>query len=285
MRNSLRRSSCPYIKKGSIIVISLWVLVFFSIMGVVLFKMVCAQIGLVKRLEGTITGEDLARSAVVYARQERESDTPPYDTLYKLKQERVKELGGDKFIYTLSDEESKININNSSSEVLARLPGFSNQLAQAVANYSLKPFHFKEELMQVEGFTQEVFNSCKDFVTTYSNGKVNINTAPKEVLTALGLDQSLAEDIEAFRKGPDGVEGTEDDGFFETTAQILDKMRAFCGLSQQQEAALLELSTGGTACVSSENLSVNIKAYVAGKSTMQYAVVFNKDKIKQWSEW
>jgi len=285
MKNSPRRSSCPCIERGSIIVISLWVLVFFSILGVTLFKMVSAQISLVKRLEGRVIGSDLARSAVVYARQERESGSLGYDTLYSLKKEREKELGRDKFIYTLSDEESKININNSSGEILARLPGLNNDLAQAVINSSLRPYTYKEELMQVEGFTEEIFNGCKDFITTHSNGKVNINTAPKEVLAALGLDASLVENIEAFRHGPDDLEATEDDGFFESTAQILDKLRSFCGFSGQQEAELLELSTSGNVCAAAENLCVNIDAYVSGKSAMRYAVVFDKDKIKQWREW
>ena len=246
--------------------------------------MTSAQIALVKRLESGIIGADLARSAVVYARQERENYTLAYDTLYKLKQERVKELARDRFVYTLSDEESKINVNSSSSEELARLPGFTGQLADAVVNSPLKPYQFKEELMQVEGLSQEAFDKCKDFVTVISNGKVNINTASRQVLLALGLDASLAENIEAFRRGPDNLEATEDDGFFENAAEVLDKMRLFSGLSEQQESALLELSTSGAICANSENLCVNINAYVSGKNAMQYAVVFNKDKIKQWTE-
>ncbi len=284
MRNFPRPYSCRYIERGSIIVLSLWVLVFFAIMGVVLFKMTSAQIELVKRLESRVIGQGLAQSAVVYARQERESDAGAYDTLYKLRKQREKELGSDKFVYTLSDEESKININSASSEVLARLPGFNSQLAQAVANSSYKPFRYKEELMQIEGFTEEAFESCKDLISVHSNGKVNFNTATAAVLYALGLDLSLAENVELFRNGADRIEATEDDGFFENTGQVLDKMRVFCGLSGQQEAQLLELSTSGASCVNSENLCANIDSYVSGKSSMHYEVVFNKDKIKQWSE-
>jgi type II secretory pathway component PulK len=48
--------------------------------------------------------------------------------------------------------------------------------------------------------------------TVYGRGKVNINTVPRQILSALpGLDQRTAEIICSFRAGPDGMEKTEDD--------------------------------------------------------------------------
>jgi len=69
-----------------------------------------------------------------------------------------------------------------------------------------------EELKLIEGITPEIFNGeredtvyqygLKDLLSPYSNGRVNINTAPKVVLMALDkdIDESLAEGIIAYRK-------------------------------------------------------------------------------------
>jgi hypothetical protein len=51
-----------------------------------------------------------------------------------------------------------------------------------------------------------------DTFTVYGDGKVNINTTYKAILSALpGLDNEVAELILAYRAGPDGQLGTDDD--------------------------------------------------------------------------
>ncbi len=67
-----------------------------------------------------------------------------------------------------------------------------------------------EEIMLIKGFSSKVFYGdkkkeklgLKEFITTYSNGKVNINTAPKIVLMALdeGISGSIADSIISSRK-------------------------------------------------------------------------------------
>ncbi|MGZ8460845.1 MAG: general secretion pathway protein GspK, partial [Candidatus Deferrimicrobiaceae bacterium] len=49
------------------------------------------------------------------------------------------------------------------------------------------------ELRLVRGVTKEVFEKLLPFVTVSSSGKVNINTAPKEVLMSLSAGTDLAE--------------------------------------------------------------------------------------------
>ena len=54
-----------------------------------------------------------------------------------------------------------------------------------------------------------------DTFTVYGNGRLNINTTGGAILRALpGLDDEAAEHLLIYRAGPDGQEGTEDDGFF-----------------------------------------------------------------------
>ena len=45
----------------------------------------------------------------------------------------------------------------------------------------------------MRGVTREIYDKIRPFVTVTSSGKVNINTAPKEVLTALSAGTIAAE--------------------------------------------------------------------------------------------
>ena len=71
-------------------------------------------------------------------------------------------------------------------------------------------FDTVEELRLVRGVTPEVFEKIRPFITVYSSGKVNINTAPGQVLMALSAGQgeadvgeiteALANEIVEYRK-------------------------------------------------------------------------------------
>lgn len=75
-------------------------------------------------------------------------------------------------------------------------------------------FDFIEELLLVKGVTPAFFEKVKDSITVYSEGKVNANTAPAEVLTAIIGYPDLVEEVIKYRKGTDGEEGTKDDKFW-----------------------------------------------------------------------
>jgi general secretion pathway protein K len=59
-----------------------------------------------------------------------------------------------------------------------------------------------EELLLVKGITQDVFESMRDYVTVYGEGKININCAPKHVVESLSekMDAALAQMIIDRRK-------------------------------------------------------------------------------------
>ncbi|NVM25739.1 MAG: type II secretion system minor pseudopilin GspK [Desulfobacterales bacterium] len=73
------------------------------------------------------------------------------------------------------------------------------------------PFEFLEELLLVRGITTELFYGTEErpgislYLSTYGNGKININTAALLVLRALsdGIDQGLAEDMVAYCEDED----------------------------------------------------------------------------------
>jgi general secretion pathway protein K len=76
-----------------------------------------------------------------------------------------------------------------------------------------KDFEFTEELLLVRGVTRTLFDKIKDYITVYGEGKVNVNTAPAEVLIAIIPNPEIVNSIIKDRSGPDNVEGTDDDGW------------------------------------------------------------------------
>ena len=159
------------------------------------------------------------------------------------------ELGDGVIRVTVEDEERKLNINllmlgnriAADEKRLAQFRllltnlGLDPSLADAVVDwldnddsprvggaessyYEALPYPYKakndlfdtvEELRLVRGFTTEIFEKVRPFVTVTSSGKVNINTAPKEVLMSLSageiaaeggaIDESAAEELIAYR--------------------------------------------------------------------------------------
>jgi len=98
------------------------------------------------------------------------------------------------------------------------------------------PLDTINELLLIKGFTdsvvyggpseddpEEVYSGIAGNLTTWGDGKVNINTAPFDVIMTLpGIpDDQIAEAILEQRKGEDGELGTKDDGF-ESVQEVLD---------------------------------------------------------------
>ena len=58
--------------------------------------------------------------------------------------------------------------------------------------------------------------------TTFGQQTLNINTVSGSVLSILpGLDQQAANTLVTYRNGPDGIENTDDDRYFEKAEDIL----------------------------------------------------------------
>jgi len=284
-RQGIVRGLFPYHNNsGSVLIITIWILVFFSILSAGLYSITSAYITLFRRLEDRFVSRYLAEAACLNARAQRKNDKTMYDTISELRTEKEQELGRGKFVYRLIDEESKLNINTAAKDILARLPGVDAELADRIVTSELKPFHLKEELLAIEGVTEEKYDRFKDYITVYTDGEVNINTAPPEVLQTLGMSDSLVRAVQEFRAGPDGKEGTDDDEAFTNTGEIVAKLRSLLAFSQEEEAVLVQLISQGLLVVSSKYFTVDCEIKILNRSAMKYAIVIAKDKIKQWRE-
>jgi len=259
-------------------------MVFFSILSAGVYRIISAQVSIVRAVEERVICPYLARAACHYARLENKIDETGYDTLAELLTERQLVLGHGKAVYTEVDEEGKININTCSEENLARLPEMNIGLAKKITASALFPFGLTEELLLVDGITPEIYVELKDFITVCSDGKVNINTAPAEVLIALGIDEGLTSLIVDYRSGPDTKDGTEDDRAFKSVPAVIDDLRTYGSLSGAQEALLLSLESQGLLIVESKNFNLKINTQILGKNALKYDIILDKDWIKQWRE-
>ena len=111
------------------------------------------------------------------------------------------------------------------------------------------PLDTVDELLLVKGFTPEIvyggpapdpkaepLRGIAHLLTTYGDGKVNVNTASREVLLTLSskngqlIDDWVVDDLIKYRLGDDETANTEDDGF-ESVAEAISKTGLDAALS------------------------------------------------------
>ncbi|MFH0796388.1 MAG: hypothetical protein V2A65_04940 [Candidatus Omnitrophota bacterium] len=221
--------------------------------------------------------------------------------------------------YGCEDEERKISINTADQKTLKRLFQIVTDIDEAKAEnlsyciidwrdenssyehpqygaedsdyrYSSTPYEAKdgpyeipEELLLVKGMSREIFEQIREYVTVYTEGKININTAPLEVLRALGLDERLAAKILTFRKGQDGVEGTPDDNVF-TSPDVVATLNQFVVLGPDEISQFSNLA--GRFTTASNNFMIKSIARLNNRND-SYAIVAvcnRKGQIKYWRE-
>lgn len=227
-----------------------------------------------------------------------------------------------RIMYGLQDEEGKINLNKADVRVIARLlegvAGLARwdaeKLAYCIVDWRDKdsffghpqfgaedsdyeglrePYEAKdgdfevlEELLLVSEMDQGIFDKLRHFVTIYGEGKININTASKETLSALGLTDRIVEDILSFRKGGDMIAGTGDDDIFLQSATIVPRLSQVFNLTPSDISALSNLVASGQFVTKSENFmirSIGELDHKKGQTTI-VAVVDRMGKIKYWRE-
>jgi len=96
-----------------------------------------------------------------------------------------------------------------------------------------------DQLKKVKGWQE--FTSASDWdeeLTLNSGGPVDLMWASRDVLLALpGMTEQLVDQFLQIRRGPDGIDGTQDDAQFKT----LDEVRSALGFSQEQFQQLASL--------------------------------------------
>jgi len=173
------------------------------------------------------------------------------------------------------DEERKININYAGHNVLVRLfskvagldevssssiagaiidwrdtddvlypgdKGLSESKFYADYGYAYAPknglFSTLEEVLLVARIDNKAFQAIKEYITVFSNSRININTVSVPVMTALGLDEGLARKVALYRAGPDMSDGTLDDNVFNSPKQIAQNLLSQYKLTDREKDQL-----------------------------------------------
>jgi general secretion pathway protein K len=134
-----------------------------------------------------------------------------------------------------------------------------------------------DELKQVKGW--EKFTSRpgwdNDF-TLYSSGPVDLVWASRDVLLSLpGFNEQIVDRFLEYRRGPDGIDGTEDDPVFES----LDQVRVALGFTPDQFAQL-----SGLIGFKDQVMRV-VSQGKSGKVTRTIEMIFRKSATPQLIHW
>jgi len=228
------------------------------------------------------------------------------------------ELGNGAYGIGMVDENRKVNINTVSQDTLEKLfriaSGVDIDDAHIIASsivdwrdtdsnpleggaedsfykqleisYECKDGNFQvlEELLLVRGMTNDIFLKVKDFITVYGDSKVNINTASRLVLRALGMSEVLADKIIFYRKGDDGIEGTQDDNVLKNSANIANDLKGGVGLTEEELNKIAELISKGLLSVSSKNFTINAEGKISRRKEKIVCIVDKEKEIKHWRE-
>ena len=215
----------------------------------------------------------------------------------------------------VTDEERKININFATKIILMNLPDATEEVVDAIVDWRDEdhrrerygaedddyqnadpPYEAKdsfleslEELFLIKGFSEDLYKKWRPFITEYGDGRVNINTASREVMLILGLDENLADKIIEFRIGEDRLEGSADDGVFKDEGAIARTLFESEPLNSNEVSQLINLVSKGLLGVKSTHFSIEteLSQSRSGQRKIVNAIVeqIEKDiKLKSWSE-
>ncbi|HSL98785.1 MAG TPA: type II secretion system minor pseudopilin GspK [Candidatus Limnocylindria bacterium] len=155
------------------------------------------------------------------------------------------------------------------------------------AFYLSRPFPYQakndfldtvDELRLIRGVTPEVFEKLRPFVTVYSSGKVNLNTAPKQVIMALSAGRDAADAGEITEAGADEIIEYRKEKPFQKIEEIRNVSPFLSDLYQKTRFRDL-LEVRGTA------FHVRSAGEVAGTVRTIDAVGIRTGKTIHWRYW
>ncbi len=326
-------------KRGSILIITLWILAILSLLAISFAHHTAIGIKLAEYHISSLRNLYICKAGIKRACYELNRDKDKgYDSLndsWSNNPEVFKNAGVGTGAFTISyqieddnedvirvygmiDEERKININKlvkngvldvvrvSQIKKLLEILDIDTVIADYIVDWldsdSLgegeedfyqglsAPYHCKNDLIEcleemylIRGITAEIFKKLKPYITIYGDGKININTAGKEVFMSLGMDDTLAQQILDYRS----QDGGEDDLYsFKTLGSLIPNL----DLTSEQRRILTALIQADYFTVCSSVFKVNVTSVLNNsKLAKTVEVVLRKDDgnnitIKYWHE-
>jgi general secretion pathway protein K len=220
--------------------------------------------------------------------------------------------------YGLRDEDGRVSLNAAPRDMLRRLAQIAagltddeaDRLAAAIEDwrdeddtavpdgaegnyyrgledgYECKngPFETVEELALVRGVTPEIYAKLAPHVTAYGSGKLNVNTAGRPALLALGISTQGADGIAYYRSGEDSLEGTEDDRQLISAEALSTEWAPYVPV--EDLGRLSALAADGLLGVTSTAFRAEIHAWAGERrNAARVACVLDRDgSIRRWTE-
>ena len=336
-------------RRGSILIITLWILAILSLLAISFAHHTAVGIKLTEYYISSLKNLYICKAGIKRACYELNRDRAEdveqgyiYDSLndsWSNNLEAFKNAGVGDGTFTVSyqveddnkdmitfygmiDEERKININKlvkegvvdgvrlSQVEMLLEILDIDTIIADYIVDWldsdSLGdgeedfyqglsvPYHCKNDLIEcleemylIRGITAEIFKKLKTYITIYGDGKININTAGEEVFVALGMDDTLTQQILDYRS-QDG--GEEDLYSFKTLESIIPNLNNYQQLTSAQMQILTALIQAGYLTVCSSIFTANVTSVLNNSKLIKRVNVVlqreenNNIKIKYWHE-
>lgn len=271
----------PGDQTGSVMAIALFLIFAISIFAMAASVIVSGDLFQSKNYQNNVQASFLARAGIEKAIQILKHDEPELDTLndsWRNNSGSFKDVAlgngffsvnyetGNQKIYGIVDEESKININTASKETLKRLEKLNTDKVEKILKSRRKAIFRKPSELVSRGIVRsEAFagqNGLKNYVTVWGKGKININTASREVLSAIpGFYFKDVDKILSYRRGADGVSGTGDDGVFKS----INELRNLSGMKFKVPKNMLT--------VKSDNFYILSEGFISKKKPLRKRVI------------
>lgn len=202
---------------------------------------------------------------------------------------------GDECTYRIHDCSSRISLNNTPAEVLEQFEVMDFRATRQLLARRKRPepgdqsqrFMSIEELRTFAKIDDEVWygtpetRGLRELITVWGDGKLNLNTAPYEVLAAIPkIDEEVLDAIIAYRNGPDGELGTGDDRIFKTMGHVREKLDV-----SAEKLAVLQTYCKTTGFVFTiEALATRRQGKINAFCDVTVSIQTGEVKILQWRE-
>lgn len=328
--------------KGSILILSLWVLSFLSILAALVGTTIRGRVALISRIEdrsqlrfmlisgvrkaASVLRRDVQQNNAVYTpfgKTVRHNNSKDFkEILFPRGKSEVsykyfdKDFNREITYYGVSDEEGRLNINTANRNELMRLinqaamideqksqeiadsiidwreVGRSGPLSSGVTGdlgYETKNADFEtiDELLLVAGMKLWIYEKIFPYVTVFGDGMININTAPREVLYALGLEGQTVDKILLVRRGSDGMEATSDDHIFTRTFDVASEVLSVAEMEIEEIKRIDWLNKSGRIKINSFNFRISTLARLDHRNISMTAMcIYNLplQRIIYWRE-
>jgi len=235
-------------RAGSVLIFTLWILVCLTLMSLGLSHRVRLEVKATTYTRANIEAFYLAETALYTKlgelakprRQGRQRDNA--QTSQRTRKRKPKAREDEVEIRCVAaSEEGKININRAPEDLLRRVKFIKGSVFSAIMRRRRgedmkegtkddESFRLPEELLVEAKIDPEDWYGGKrgkpgirDLITVYGEGRIDLNSAPLEVLAAIpGARRRVAQDIVAYREGPDMMEGTADDRRWKSIRALKD---------------------------------------------------------------